>query len=185
MPQRILICLLLLLLSPGSGRALAEEALTEPSAKAGFIFNFAKFVEWPADAFSKDDSPLVVGIFGDEDFVTAVRKLFEEKNPKAHGRSFMVRRLTQNGDAKACHILFFRESETKRFGAIYESIKRCPIMTIGESDEFLDFGGMFNFVFEEKQLRFEVNTAPAENAGLTISSKLLHLARKVRKGGTK
>jgi hypothetical protein len=67
----------------------------------------------------------------------------------------------------------------------YESVKRLPILTVGESDDFLDQGGMFNLFFEDKQLRFEVNQTPAENAKLTVSSKLLRLAKKARKGGAK
>jgi hypothetical protein len=67
----------------------------------------------------------------------------------------------------------------------YETIKKLPILTVGESDDFLDHGGMFNLFFEDKQLRFEVNPATAENAKLTVSSKLLRLAKKIRKGGAK
>src|SRR5438105_619025 len=142
MPQRILTCLLLLLLCAFPAAVRAQEALPEADLKAAFLYNFTKFVEWPADAFPKEDSPFVVGIFGDEEFASTLRKLLEDK--KAHGHPFIVRRLTQNNEAKACQILFVRESETKRFSAIYESIKRAPVLTVGESEEFLDAGGMFN-----------------------------------------
>src|SRR5580765_3406104 len=142
MPQRILICLLLSLLYADRPAWAQETTLCEADAKAAFLYNFSKVVDWPADAFSKEDAPFVVGIFGDQDFVSTVRKLFDER--KAHGHPFLVRRLTQNGEAKACHLLFVRESETRRFGAIYESIKRLPVLTVGESEEFLDAGGMFS-----------------------------------------
>jgi hypothetical protein len=183
MPQRVITCLLLLLLYAAQTPTSAQEALPEADLKAAFLYNFTKFVEWPPDAFAKEDAAFVVGIFGDEEFASKLRKLLQDK--QAHGHPFVVRRLAQNSEAKSCHILFFREAETRRLSSIYESIKRVPILTVGESEEFLDSGGMFNLVFEDKQLRFEVNPATAENARLTVSSKLLRLAKKLRKGGAK
>ena len=183
MPQRFIICLLLVLFSGLPNLCRAQEGLTEADLKAAFLYNFTKFVEWPSNAFAAEDSPFVVGIIGDEEFAATLRKLLQDK--KAHGHPFLVRRLTQNGEASACQILFVRESEMKRFNAIFESIKRLPILTVGESEEFLEFGGMFNLLFEDKQLRFEVNPGPAENAGLKVSSKVLRLAKKIRKGASK
>ena len=179
-----LSCLMLLLLTFAAPCGGAQEAaVPEADLKAAFLYNFTKFVEWPAEAFASDDAPFVVGIFGDDDFAGTLRKLLQDK--KAHGHPFIVKKLTNSNETKGCQILFFREFETKRFGQLYESVKRSPILTVGESEEFLDAGGMFNLFFEDKQLRFEVNPAPAENAKLSISSKLLRLAKKVRKGGAK
>lgn len=184
MRQQLLACLVLVLLSVLGGPALAQDAqVSEADVKAAFLFNFTKFVEWPAEAFPKDDSPVSVGVYGDEEFTTTLRTLLADK--KAHGRSFTVRRLSNPADAKSCEILFFREAETKKMGTVYESIKKLPILTVGESDDFLDQGGMFNLFFEDKQLRFEVNPATAENAKLTVSSKLLRLAKRIRQGGLK
>jgi hypothetical protein len=181
MRQQTLACLMLLLLSVFGRPALAQDAqVAESELKAAFLYNFTKFIEWPADAFGKEDAPVVVGVFGDEPFTQTLRTLLADK--KAHGRPFTVRRLTKPEDAKACQILFFREAETRKMGAIYDTIKRMPILTVGESDEFLEQGGMFTLFFEDKQLRFEVNPATAENAQLTVSSKLLRLAKKIRKG---
>ena len=181
--QRLLACLVLVLLSVLGRPSCAQEAqVSEADLKAAFLFNFTTLVEWPPDAFAQADGKVTVGVYGDEAFTATLRTLLADK--KAHGRPFVVKRLMNPADAKTCHILFFRESETRRMGVAYESIKRLPILTVGESDEFLDQGGMFNFFFEDKQLRFEINPATAENAKLTVSSKLLRLA-KIRKGGAK
>ena len=183
MRQQILACLVLVLLSAFGNRAWAQDAsVSEADLKAAFLFNFTKFIEWPAEAFGAEDAPVAVGVYGDEEFAKTLRTLLADK--KAHGRPFTVKRLTNPQEAKTCQILFFRESQTRIMGQVYESIKRLPILTVGESDEFLDEGGMFNLFFEDKQLRFEVNPATAENAKLTVSSKLLRLA-KIRKGGAK
>ena len=180
MRQQIRACLLLLLLFFLGAPVRAQDApVGESDLKAAFLYNFTKFIEWPAEAFAKEDAPVVVGVYGDEEFTQNLRTLLADK--KAHNRPFTVRRLINPQDAKTCQILFFRANETKKMGAVYESIKRLPILTVGESEDFLDQGGMFSLVFEDKQLRFDVNTAAAENAKLTISSKLLRLAKNIRK----
>jgi hypothetical protein len=181
--QRWIACLLLLLATGGQPASAQDAQVPEADLKAAFLYNFTKFVEWPADAFAREDSPFIVGIFGDDDFVRTMKTLLQDK--KAHGHPFLVRKLTNIQDGKNCQILFFRESESKKMGSSYESIKRLPVLTVGESDDFLDQGGMFNLFFEDKQLRFEVNPATAENAKLTVSSKLLRLAKNIRKGGAK
>lgn len=183
MRQRILACLMLVLLSVLGPQTLAQDAkVSESDLKAAFLFNFTTLIEWPPEAFARDDSKMVVGVYGDEDFATTLKTLLADK--KAHGRPFVVKRLANAADARTCQIVFFRESETRKMGQAYESIKKLPILTVGESEEFLDQGGMFTFFFEDKQLRFEINPATAENAKLTVSSKLLRLA-KIRKGGAK
>ncbi len=181
MRQQILACLMLVLLSI-LGRPGAAQELPEADLKAAVLYNFTKYVEWPAEAFATADSPIAVGVFGDETFIKTLRALLADKT--AHKRSFTVRRLTSDADAKGCHILFFQATETRRMGRLYESIKRLPILTVGESDEFMDQGGMVYLFFEDKQLRFEVNPPTAENAKLSVSSRLLRLA-KIRRGGAK
>ena len=182
MRQQILACLMLVFLSILGHRTPAQESAPEADLKAAVLYNFTKYVEWPAEAFASAEAPLVVGIFGDEAFTRTLRTLLADKT--AHKHPFTVRRLTNDADAKSCHILFFQAAETRRMGRLYESIKRSPILTVGESDEFMDQGGMVNLYFEDKQVRFEVHPPTAENAKLTVSSRLLRLA-KIRKGAAK
>ena len=180
MRQQILACLVLVFLSVPR-LSLAQEA-AEGDAKAAFLFHFTTLIEWPKDAFPTEDAKVNVGVYGDEEFTKTVRTLLQDK--KAHGRTFVVKRVVNAAEAKNYQILFFREGETRKMEAAYDSIKKLPILTVGESDQFLDHGGMINLYFEDKKLRFEVNPATAENAKLTVSSKLLRLA-KIRKGGAK
>ena len=174
--------MLALLLVPGMP-GLAQDARPEADLKAAFLFNFTKFIEWPAEAFENEKAPLSVGVYGDEKFTQTLQELLSDKT--AHGRSFTVKRLINPQDAKTCQILFFREPETRKMRAVYDTIKRMPILTVGETEGFLEQGGMFNFFFEDKQLRFEVNQTTVENAKLTVSSKLLRLAKKIEKGAVK
>ena len=184
MRQQLLACLVLVLLAVLGPPAVAQDAqVSESDLKSAFLFNFTKFVEWPAEAFPGEDAPVVVGVYGDEAFTATLRALLADK--KAHGRPFSVKRLVNPADARTCQIIYFRENETRKMGTVYEAIKKLPVLTVGESDDFLDLGGMFNLFFEDKQLRFEVSPATAENAKLTVSSKLLRLAKNIRKGGAK
>lgn len=160
------------------GMASARGAATasETEVKAAFIYNFVKFVEWPPEAFAGETAPLRIAIFGDDDVTARLKALLSDK--KAHGRSFEVRRVYSAQEAKNSQIVFITGSESKRTLMILDAIKKLPILTVGESEEFLDLGGMINFVLEDTQLRFEINTEPAEKVKLVISSKLLRLAKK-------
>ena len=155
-------------------------AVSETELKAAYLFNFAKFVEWPLDAFESETAPIQIGIFGDEDFATRLRVLLSDK--KAHGRSFEVKRISSPQEAKTCQIAFISSSETKRAPQILEAVRKSPVLTIGESEQFLELGGMIGFVFEDAQLRFEIYPDAAEKVKIIISSKLLRLAKRVKKG---
>ena len=172
----------LLLALPCALPLRAQDAVvTESDLKAAFLYNAVKFIDWPGETFDHAESPIAVGIFGEEEFVATLRTLLHGK--KAHGRNFTVRKVANAQEARECQILFFSSSETRRLQNIGDQIRRLPILTIGESNEFLDEGGILNIFFEDKQLRFEVNSAAAEGAKLSISSQLMKLAKKVRKGG--
>jgi hypothetical protein len=150
--------------------------VSETEVKAAFLYNFAKFVEWPAEAFASETAPIQLGVFGDEEFSTKLKSLMSDK--KAHGRSFEVKRILNPQEAKSCQIVFVTSSESRRALQVLEAARKLPILTIGESDQFIPLGGMINFVFEDTQLRFEINPEPAEKVKLQISSKLLRLAIK-------
>jgi hypothetical protein len=158
------------------GRGATVSDVSETKLKAAYLINIAKFVEWPADAFSSETAPIQIGVFGEEEFTAELKALFIDK--KAHGRSFVVKRLSAPQEAKNCQIVFIASSENKRVPQILEATKKAPVLTIGESEQFLDAGGMINFVFEDAQLRFEVNPEVAEKVKLVISSRLLRLAKK-------
>jgi hypothetical protein len=165
-----------LTLMVGVARSQAAATASEAEVKAAFLYNFAKFVEWPSTAFPSDTAPLRVAVFGDEDFTAKLGALLSDK--KAHGRAFEVKRIVNPQEAKNFHMVFIPSSESKRALLVLDAVKKSPVLTIGESDDFLDYGGMINFYFEDTQPRFEINADPAEKVKLVISSKLLRLAKK-------
>ena len=146
--------------------------------KAGFIFNFAKFVEWPSTAFAQPDSPIVIGILGTDPFGTIIDKIVQDK--KVGARGFVVKRLKWGADLKelsTCKILFVGASEKAHMDELVQIVRGLPILTVGETPGFAERGGVIRFVLEDNRVRFEVNVEAAHQADLTISSRLLTLAR--------
>ena len=162
--------------------ALAQAADSSDSSeyliKAGFIYNFAKFVDWPATAFAQPDSPIVIGILGIDPFGPLIDQVVQNK--KIGARSFVVKRLKWGTDLKElrdCKILFVGESERAHINELIQIVKTLPILTVGETPGFAERGGVIRFVLEDNRVRFEVNVEAARQADLTISSRLLTLAR--------
>src|SRR5258708_1489107 len=146
--------------------------------KAGFIYNFAKFVEWPSAAFSQPDSPIVIGVLGTDPFGNVLDRIVEDK--KIGPRGFVVRRYKWGKDLKDlkdCKILFVSASERTHIDEILLSVKGLPILTVGETPGFAERGGVIRFTLEDNRVRFEVNVDAAHQADLNISSRLLTLAK--------
>ena len=146
--------------------------------KAGFIYNFAKFVEWPSTAFADADSPIVIGVLGNDPFGPMIDRIVEDK--KIGNRGFIVKRFKWGKDLRDlrdCKILFISASEKAHIDDVLQMVKGQPILTVGETPGFAERGGMIRFVLEDNRVRFEVNVDAARQAELNISSRLLTLAR--------
>ncbi|MBC7783362.1 MAG: YfiR family protein [Burkholderiales bacterium] len=158
----------------------AAEPSREYQVKAAFIYNFTQFIEWPEGAFASADAPFVVAVLGKDPFNGALEQAMEGK--RVGSRAVVVRRYEVGSVIGPCQILFVPLTEES---AVINKLPRLvgdrPILTVGESDAFLPLGGIFRFYTEDKKVRFEVSTQPAEQRRLKISSKLLKLARIYKK----
>src|ERR1700704_1304416 len=175
----ITMCLTLAL--GAKAQALDSSDSSEYLIKAGFIYNFAKLVEWPTTAFAQPDSPIVIGILGDDPFGATLDRIVADK--KIDGRGFAVKRVKWSRDFKDlrdCNILFVSSSEKEHIESVIDAMKGLPILTIGDAPGFAKRGGIINFMLEDNKVRFEVNVEAAKHADLTISSRLLTLARIVQ-----
>ena len=152
----------------------------EYQLKAVFLYNFAKFTEWPAESFADARSPIIIGILGKDPFGATIDQAIKGKTVK--GRKLAIKRFEKIEDVKACHILFISSSEEKRLAKIMETLKDSSVLTIGEVKQFAQRGGIINFIIKENKIRFEINVDAAKQAKLKISSKLLELAKIVRDG---
>jgi hypothetical protein len=151
-----------------------DTPLSEYRLKAAFIYNFAKFVEWPPEAFADTNSPVIIGIVGENKFGKELDQIVQNK--AINGHSLVIKTINNPMEASKCHILFISDSEKKRYTEIVAGLHNTPVLTIGETDSFIGSGGIINFVREENKIRFQINDTAAKAVGLKISSKLLSLA---------
>jgi hypothetical protein len=155
-------------------------ASKEYQVKAVFLYNFVQFTEWPADAFSETNSPIVIGILGDDPFAGDLDKLV--RGEKVNSHPLVVQHYRQIEEINACQVLFISQSEAKQLGEIFARLKNRSILTVGDMDGFAQRGGMIRFVTENNKIRFRINVAAANAANLSISSKLLRTAEIVGPG---
>jgi hypothetical protein len=173
---------LLLVSAPAPVWAQANPPL-EYQVKAAFLLNFAKFVEWPTDAFPGDKAPITFCVFGHDPFGSALDELIRGKT--INSREVLARRINELPDLRLCQLVFVSDREDKRLSEILNSLRGASTLVVGEGDGFAERGGAIQFFLEDNRLRFAVNVDAVQKARLTVSSKLLALARIVHDGRQK
>lgn len=168
-----LIVVSAVLLFTNSHSRAQNSAVSASRLKAAFLFNFAKFVEWPPEAFAERNSPFVIGVLDDDSFVDELEQTVVGKKIEDHPITVQAFRSTE--ESMKCHILFLN-SEKRRLTEILQRLRGSPVLTVGETDRFIETGGMINFIAENNKIRFQINHDAAKAARLTVSSKLLNLA---------
>lgn len=177
MARSILTLLMALLLFCLPWRTDSAEAVPSYHVKAAFIYNFIKFIEWPTTAFKDSRTPYIVGVLGKDPFGSDLKNTMSDKT--INGRPILVRSVTDPEIGK-CHALFISSSERRRLKSILDQAKGAPVLTIGETEEFAQMGGIINFVIEDNKVRFQINIEAAKRADLKIHSTLLNLAKVIR-----
>lgn len=165
---------LFLLLSAAFQLRAQAPAFDEYQVKAAFLYNFAKFVQWPPGAFASSTDPIGICIVGQNPFGPALENMVRGK--MVGDRAFVVRQLADTQQAKGCQILFIGAGEWKRVRALLDVLKGAPVLTVGETDDFTSAGGVIAFQLEGPRVRIQIAPEWAERAKLRISSKLLSLA---------
>ncbi len=155
-----------------------ESAYTEYQVKALFLLNFTRYVDWPPAAFAGTNTPITIGLYGEDKFGDALKQAVGGQT--VGGRRIIVQPIEKGGDPGKCQLLFISASEKNRLGEILGQIKALPVLTVGETDQFLEQGGVINFVKKEGKIRLEINLDAARRAKLVISSKLLNVADVVK-----
>jgi len=162
--------------------ACAQGRVEEYQVKAAFLFHFAQLVEWPAGALNASDRSINLCIFNDE---PRRRELQDTIAGKPIGvRVLRVRMLDQQQSIQGCNILFLSRDESRRQAAVLRSVRDLPVLTVGETDDFLSDGGMIRFHLDGDKIRFDINANGADLSHLRISSRLLLLATSVTQSVT-
>jgi hypothetical protein len=181
----------------GSQVRADSTASQEYQVKAAFLYNFMKFVEWPAEKMGDANEPVIVGLIGSKDFIKAFEPIIQKK---IHNKNITLKyfdgyeKLQKPQDAdrgqwnqkiealKSCHLLMFCSVDSVRLeatGKIIKALRDSPVLTVGQEDNFLESGGVINFLIEDKKVCFEINNVAAKRGKLKISSQLLRLGKRV------
>ena len=192
----ILIVLALSLFAvPIAATVRAESVLSpEYQIKAAFLFNFIKFVDWPEDKWAQDNETVTIGIIGEDPF-DAIFEPLKSKQVKGkrvivkHFAGFKELKKTGRKDKaglrrqiealRKCHVLFICSSEKDSLAEIIEALHGFHVLTVSETADFLETGGIINFLMKDKKVAFEINITAARQADLTIRSRFLRLAERV------
>lgn len=179
------ILLLLLLLNVGLNPAAQASSFREYAIKAIFLYNFAKFVEWPSQAFEDSTTPLIFCILGKDPFGVHLKPI---KSKTVKGKKIIVKYSSKIDDMEKCQILFVGDSEDKQLVRILARVKDWNVLTVSDMENFAQRGGIIGLTREKDEIHFEINLDASKMAGLMISSRLLKLSRIISvnpKGGKK
>jgi uncharacterized protein DUF4154 len=177
--RNLAVRLALVALGAVAVHAHAGESVTdEYQVKAAFLYNFAKFVEWPFET-PGGSSSIAICVLGQNPFGPVLEDTVRGKT--VDGKPFVVRRISEVKAAAICQILFVSSSERAHFGAILGELRTGGVLTVGETEGFIEEGGIVNLRLDGGKIQIQINMTAAEQAGVRISSKLLRLAQIMRK----
>lgn len=178
--MRLILLFAVLLSDSGMPAPLAWGQSVETSGykvKTAFLFNFAKFIEWPPSSFATARSPFAICVLGQDPFGGVLTDTLQGK--MIGDRPLAVRRLKDKSEARGCQIVFVSSSESPHLADIVETLRGGNVLLVGESTGFATSGGTIEFTLEDDRVRFTINTDAADRSGLKFSSKLLALAQLV------
>jgi len=155
-----------------AGSAWASE-FDEYAVKAAYLYNFAKYVEWPPKVFTDAGAPLWICIVGDNPFGDALATL---SGKMVENHPVETHTLSTAASFSPCHIVFISRTEQGRFKALLTKLNRLPILTVSDISDFAQAGGMIGLVETEQRIRFDINLAATRLVDLKLSSQLLKLA---------
>jgi YfiR/HmsC-like len=164
---------MLLALAAVIGSAQAQAVFTPYDVEAAYLYNFGKFVRWPADPAAAS-VPFTICILGDDPFGGKLDSLVA--NETIQGRPIAVKRLSSTSGADNCQIVFLGLSEQARLTKDLADLNKKPALTVSNLPGFLEHGGMIQFLQQQNKVRFAVNLTSAEQPGLALSSELLKVA---------
>ena len=168
-----------LLLSFCGSRLAGAQAVSEDQVKAAYLYNFAKFVEWPAGTFASPSDPIRLCILNSRSFQAQLNKIAGDRQIAGH--PVLVIFVQNAKQARGCHELFIYSSQSQEVLQIIDALRGTSVLTVGETNSFVEQGGMINFMVQGDHVQFQVNQKAALQAGLRMNSQLLSVARRVFK----
>lgn len=150
---------------------------TEYEVQAAYLSNFGRFIEWPAGTLDKD--PFYVCVLGQDPFGSVLGSAL--KGESIGGMPMEAKRIAAPSEAANCRIVYVNPGKESQLRTLLAELKNTSALTVGESPDFIRLGGIVQFVLDGNRVRFEINLAAAQRAGLTLSSELLKVAAAIRR----
>lgn len=154
------------------------QAQSEDQIKAAFLYNFARYVEWPTASFAGPDAPVRICIAGNGTFADVVAETVSGKN--VENRPVEVKAMPALTGSSDCHILYVGEGIDAGPAQVASNVGGSSVFTVADRAGFAAGGGIANFIRTDNKIRFEINPSSAKQAGLKVSSRLLRLAQVVK-----
>ena len=177
--RRLALACLVACVANGALADAEAPVLSGSQIQAAFLYNFARFVEWPAGTFRAKGSPLMIGILGESAISAELEVIVQGR--RINGRPILVKNVATPDEARAVQILFVAVTQEERYAALQGDIRDAPVLTVGESPGFARTGGAIVFVQHEGKLRFEIDAAAVDATRLKVSGELQKLATVVRR----
>lgn len=181
--RRALAVAITLSLGLGNARPVYAQTLDEAKAirvKAAYLYNFAKFAEWPRDVFRSADAPIVIGVLGNNPIANALEKTIKGKKVNRH--PIVIRRIASitpdtAEEMRGCQLLFVCDCESDQVPKLWELLGDSPVLVVSDMKDFARRGGMIGLSLEGGRIVFEIRRESVDRAGIRLSAKLLKLAR--------
>jgi len=151
---------------------------SEYELKAAFLYNLGNFITWPAKAYSSEEAPFFLCILGTDPFGENLDLI--TNNQKIAGRSIQISRLNNEVDARGCQLVFISNSEQNKMSRILNSLKNYPVLTVSDTDDFIEQGGMIMFVTTDNKVKLSIFPERLSSLSLKASAKLLQIAKIVK-----
>jgi hypothetical protein len=172
----VMACALICYASPSTGINAEAMTASEYEIKAAFLYNFAKFVQWPASAFQHENDPMVVGLIGKNPFDDTIGEMLDGLTVQKH--PFVLKRI-KNLKTENYQVLFISDSEKENLKHVLAAVEGKPVLTVSDISNFVQHGGMIGFEMNDGKIGFNINKKAADDADLQFSSQILKLARVV------
>jgi YfiR/HmsC-like len=157
--------------------SVAAQSVSGSALKAAFLYNFAKFADWPADILAPGQR-LSLCVLGDNAVADALEQTIKAHSTESH--ELTVQMVGADWPIRSCHLLYVGGLDVKGAMQLIDALKGAPIFTVSDCDRFAELGGVAQLILEKDRMRFAINVAAAQRARLQLSSKLLSLAKIVK-----
>jgi hypothetical protein len=161
----------------GASATLSGQSAAASSVKAAFLYNFAKFAEWPAEALAPGQR-LALCVIGDNTVADALEQTIKGRAHEGHELTVQI--VHADATLRSCHLVYVDGADAARSMQVLAAVKGSPVFSVGDARRFAEDGGVAQLALENDRMRFSVNVSAAERARLRLSSKLLSLAKIVR-----